>query len=113
MGEAVVGEGGDGGGIRKREREEGLTEVSVCGTVMAVRRREPQESKNLAVKEGRGEEMQGKEWKMCQGRREGSGGKKKIQEGERASERGERHPRVSVFWLAVTALSAQTAGGKQ
>lgn len=29
------------GGIRKREREEGLTEVSVCGTVMAVRRREP------------------------------------------------------------------------
>lgn len=35
------GEKREGGGIRKREREEGLTEVSVCGTVMAVRRREP------------------------------------------------------------------------
>lgn len=83
---------------------------------MAVRRRELQESKDLAVKEGRRKKYERKNGKCVrEGGKEVAGKKKFRREGERgrASERGERHPRVSVFWLAVTALSAQTAGGKQ
>lgn len=80
---------------------------------MVVRRREPQESKDPAVKKGRRKKYERKNGKCVREGGKEVAGKKKIQEGGRASERGEHHPRVSVFWLAVTALSAQTAGGKQ